>query len=168
MIGKLKGKLSAWWLSRSEREQKILSVMTVLLVVSVFYNYGYKTFADEHVAASNEFQKASGDYRWLKERMREIKDFSGGIIPSQETPEQKLTSIEKYLAEHNVQATVERVEQRGKIYFEVQVNNAKGPRVMQWIEALMKNGYPVSGFRFEVSGKSKDNVTGRVIVQVVQ
>lgn len=163
MIDGLKQKFSMWWDKRSEREQRILAVSIVLGVVAIFHGSVYKPFADEHTTALEAFRQATSDYRWLKEQVREIESMGGGVAPVQEGPDEMQASLEKHLSDHGIQTIVERVERRGKVYFEVRLKDIKGSTAMRWIETLSSAGYRVSRFKMETLG---GKVSGRVIVAV--
>ena len=162
MIDGLKQKFSQWWGQRNDREQKILLVGSIVTVCLLLYTYSYKPLADKHDEALITFEKVSGDYSWLKQRVRELSALGIDTMRPQETRAQMQASIEKYLAAENIQAVVEMLEQRGKYYFEVPIQNAGGDSVMRWIDMLIKQGYQVSSFRLE---NRVGSVTGRVIIQ---
>ena len=165
MIGQLRQNLLLWWSQRPAREQKIMAVAGVLIVVAFFYNYVYHPLAAGHAVALAGFQKATSDYRWIKDRMQEVDDMGIGGVPPQETLEQMQSSVEKHLAAQNIQTVVNRVEQRGQYYFEVPLNNVNGSHVMRWIEILMNRGYQISNFRLE---NTQGKVSGRVVIRVVK
>lgn len=157
----LKQKLTVWWDNRPEREQKILIIAGVLAVVALLHGYGYRPLADEHEAVLSEFQKSTLDYRWLKERVREIEAMGGDTMPAQESLDEMQVSLEKYLEKHGIKTIVERIEQRGKFFFEVRVRDASAVNMMKWMETLAEKGYRISRFRME---NENGKLTGRVIV----
>lgn len=158
----LKEKFAEWWGQRAERERHVLLFAGVVAVVAFFHGYVYKPLADDHSAVLEDFEKATSDYRWLKEQVREIESRGGGAVLAQETLEQMQASLEEHLEAHGIQTIVERIEQRGKTFFEVRMKDVGGAKVMKWVETLASKGYHISRFRMEsLNGK----LTGRIIVR---
>ena len=158
----LKEKFAAWWGQRAERERKILLAAGLVAVVAFFHGYVYKPLADDHGTVLEAFEKATSDYRWLKEQVREIESLGGGVMSAPENLDQMQASLEEHLKAHGIQTIVERIEQRGKFFFEVRLKDIPGVKVMKWVETLAAKGYQVSRFRMEnLNGK----LSGRVIVR---
>lgn len=158
----LKQKLAAWWDGRPEREQKILIIAGAVAVVAFLHGYAYKPLADEHGAILSEFEKSTTDYRWLKERVREIEAMGDNAMPAHEGLDEMQASLEKYLEQHNIKTIVERVEQRGKFFFEVRARDVSAKNMMKWIETLAEQGYRIERFKLE---NAEGKLSGRVIVR---
>lgn len=159
----LKQKFAAWWDQRSSRERNILMATGVFVFIAILHGYIYKPFADRHELVVEEFEQASSDYRWLKERVREIESLGGSVsMPAQENLEQMQGSLEKYLEQHGIKTIVERVEQRGKSFFEVRVRDANAINTMRWIATLEEKGYRISRFKVENTG---GKLSGRIIIR---
>lgn len=153
----------AWWNARESREQKLLLIAAVFVVVAGLYSLVNPAIS-MYAAASREFQTADADHRWLKEQVRAlsaIRSEAGGALPVNLPPEEVKKRVEADLQKKKIKGEVEIRELDGVKLVQARIEAGSGRDVMRWIEELSNGGYAVASFDLKNKG---GRLSGRVSI----
>ena len=155
----------AWWNARESREQKLLLVGAVLIVVVGLYSL-IQPVISMHRVAGEDFQSAEAEYHWFKAQIAALgrmRAKSGGTLPVNLPPLAIKQKLEGDLKKKSLKGKVTIKDDAGVKGIQVKLEGGDGRKVMRWIEELANGGYAISGLDFKNAG---GRLSGTIMIEV--
>jgi general secretion pathway protein M len=130
---------NSWWHERTEREQYILGVGGVLVIVLLVYVLIWKPLTSHVASMREDIVENTSLLSWVDSAADRIEQFrKQGYVKKQPSTQAILVLVEQSLMQNKLSQFVSNTQQKNNQQIILTMKNAPFDKVMDWLEKLWK------------------------------
>lgn len=151
-----------YWLQLAPREQKLLGVMTVFLVLFLLYSLLWEPIQAEHKQAQQRLELAQNQWQWLNEQIPawEASSFAQTHQAQPKTQSsltdnnQLMAFINQQLAVYKIQKQLKEIKSASK-GIKISLKSVDATKLFKWLQRLESQGINFDRLTFERTATAK-------------
>ncbi len=128
--------MKAYFTSLNPREQQMVLVSIVVLLLFLPYQFIYTPFQDSLSNMSSKTDAAVQNINWMKSKSIEVRKLSGGNS-SRSSKQSLLTLVETTTKKHKLNKSIRKVQPVGSTNVKVWLDEVAFDNVMRWLDSLV-------------------------------
>lgn len=159
----MKVKFLQWWYERSQREQILVSMGTILIIILLVYILVWKPLTSNISLMRQNIQDQTALLSWLDTASSKIQQYqTAGYTKKQSSSQPILVLVEQSLMQSKLSQYVANTEQKSDNEIVISLKNTPFDRAVDWLEMLWKRDNVI----VKSMGATKTNTMGIVNLTV--
>jgi len=132
------------WHSLAERERKLIKVLSIVLLIALFYWLIWSPIVDARQEAERKLENAQSEWLWLNQQHGKLESTEARIKQAQVTSQAALTAyLQQQVRQQNISgflAQMTPIKSGRKDSIEVSFSEVPSPRFFRWLSKMEKEG----------------------------